>query len=128
MKRIFFILALALAFVACEETREKPVELVKQPTEADSIKSYQGNYIAVGEEAVFKGNQFVYQVKMDSLAKQLKRSMENYKLDNEYTLPISIKGKVTDNPSNTGFSEIIEIKEVLDVLAKKRPENIETKN
>ena len=128
MKKMFFILAFTLAVVACEETPEKPLEVTREPTAADSIKNYQGNFISVGEEAVFKGNQFVYQVKMDSLAQQLKLSMEKYKLENENVFPLSIKGKVTDNPTNTGFSEIIEIKEILDVFAEKQPENIETKN
>ncbi len=116
------MLSILVALSSCENEQEAAPEAVVIPTAADSIKSYKGNFIAAGNEAVLKGSQFIFQVKMDSVATQFKDSLKNYLLESETVIPVEVKGKVTDNPRTVGYSQIIEIKEVIEIFAKRRSE------
>lgn len=122
MKRLIFILSLLLAFTACEDEQESTPQPVAIPTAQDSILNYKGNFIAAGEAAVLKGSQFVYQVKIDSLTQAFKNSIEEYKTENRSVIPVEVKGKVKDNPSPAGYSQIIEIEEFVEIFAEKKAE------
>ena len=127
MKKLIFIIVILALGVACDNEPEiKPV-IKAEVTEKDSIQNYQGNFISVGSDAVLKGENFVYQVKMDSMANILKESLKEYQLDDKNIVPIEVKGKVIDNKVRKGYSKVIEIKEIVEILAKKQSENTEIK-
>lgn len=127
MKKFIFIIAILAVGIACENEPEiKPV-IKAEATEKDSIQNYQGNFISVGNEAVLKGENFVYQVKMDSMTNILKETMKNYQLTDKNIIPVEVKGKVTDNKVRTGYSQVIEIREIVEIFAKKESENTEIK-
>lgn len=123
MKRLIFILSLLLVFTACESEQQSAPEPVAIPTAQDSIQSFKGNFIAAGDAAVLKGSQFVYQVKIDSLTLAFKNSLEEYKTENKSVIPVEVKGKVKENPSAAGYSQIIEIEEFVEVFAEKKTED-----
>ncbi len=123
MRRIIFILSLLLVFTACEDEQESAPEPIAIPTAQDSIQSYKGNFIAAGDAAVLKGSQFVYQVKIDSITLAFKNSLKEYKIENRSVIPVEVKGKVKDNPNPSGYSQIIEIKEFVEVFAEKKTED-----
>lgn len=125
MKKLIFIIAILTLGVACENEPEIKPEIKVEATEKDSIQNYQGNFISVGTDAVLKGENFVYQVKMDSMANILKESLKEYQLDNTNIVPVEVKGKVIDNKVKKGYSKVIEIREIVEIFAKKQLENTE---
>lgn len=120
MKRIIFLLCFILAFSSCEDEPNPGSEKEVAVTVQDSIRSYKGDFITAGDAAVLKGSDFIYQVKMDSTAIALKDSLEVYKSQSESLVPVKVMGKVIKNPSSIGYSQIIEIKEVVEVLAQRQ--------
>ena len=127
MKKLIFIIFILTLGIACENEAEIKPEIKTEATEKDSIQNYKGNFISVGSEAVLKGENFVYQVKMDSMAKLLKESLKTYQLDDKNIVPIEVKGKVLDNRIRKGYSKEIEIKEIIKIFARKQTENKEIK-
>ncbi len=128
MKKLLFILTLIFLISSCESEQGTAPDPVPVMTAEDSIKVYEGNFITAGNDAVLKGNQFVYKVKIDSVSTNLQQDLKNYKDTNGGVFPVKVKGKVTDNPMPAGYSQIIEIKEVLEISGKKEIEETEVKN
>ena len=127
MKKIIFIIAILAVGVSCENEPEIKPEIKAEATEKDSIHNYQGNFISVGNDAVLKGENFVYQVKMDSMTNTLKETMKEYQLEDINIVPVEVKGKVIDNKVKTGYSKVIEIREIVEIFARKQSENTEIK-
>jgi len=116
MKKFIFILSLLFIFTACDND-EGTAPLVVEPNAQDSIQVYKGNFITAGNAAVFKGDQFIYQVIMDSTAQSLRDSL---RIDSASSAirPVILKGKVTTNNLGHGYSHLIEIREVLEIPKK----------
>lgn len=127
MKKLILVIVILTLGVACDNEPEIRPDIKTEATEKDSIQNYQGNFISVGNEAVLKGENFVYQVKMDSMTNILKETIKNYQLDDKNIIPIEVKGKVTDNKVKTGYSKVIEIREIVEIFARKQSENSEIK-
>ncbi|MCM4160574.1 hypothetical protein FHG64_10335 [Antarcticibacterium flavum] len=125
MKKLLFILTLVFLISSCESEQGTASEPSPVMTAEDSIKVYEGNFITAGNAAVLKGNQFVYMVKIDSISTNLKQDLKNYQDNNGGVFPVKVKGKVTDNPMPAGYSQIIEIKEVLEITGKKETQETE---
>lgn len=128
MKKIIFILILALVISGCENDGGNTVEPQKVLTSQDSILPYKGSFIMAGNAAVLKGDKFIFQVKMDSVALALKDSISNYETKNQSVIPVEIKGKVIDNPEPMGYTHLIEIKEVVKILAERGTNNLNEQN
>ena len=127
MKKIIFAIVILTLGIACENEPEIKPEIKAEATEKDSIQNYQGNFISVGSDAVLKGENFVYQVKMDSMANLLKESLKKYQLEDMNIVPVEVKGKVIDNKVKKGYSKVIEIREIVEIFARKQSENTEIK-
>jgi len=123
MKKFLFLISVILLASACDNEPEKQPEMQVVEKVADSILVYQGDFISVGKLAVLKGDKFIYQVKMDSVASQLTDSLNAFRKDENSIVPIKVKGQVKDNVQATGYSKLIEITEVLDIMAKPITEN-----
>ncbi len=122
MKRFLIFLSLFLIITSCDNEQESPTPVL-ETTLQDSIQTYKGSFISAGNAAVLKGNRFIFQVKMDSSGTSLKDSLLNYKSKNRGVVPVEVKGKVTDNPMPMGYSQIIEIKEIVNIDAPLKSEN-----
>ncbi len=127
IKKLIFVIAILTFGVGCENEPEIKPEVKSEATEKDSIQNYQGNFISVGTDAVLKGENFVFQVKMDSMANILKESLKGYQLENMNIVPVEVKGKVIDNKVKKGYSKVIEIKEIVEIFAKTQSENTDLK-
>jgi hypothetical protein len=123
MKRFLLLISIILLAVACDNEPEKKPEMEIAEKVVDSIQVYQGDFISVGKSAVLKGDTFIYQVKMDSVAFKLKDSLSAFKKDENSIIPIKVKGQVKDNKQATGYSKLIEITQVVDIMAKPITEN-----
>jgi len=127
MKKLIFIIVILMLGIACENEPEIKPEIKTEATEKDSIHNYKGNFIYIGSDAVLKGENFVYQVKMDSMANLLKESLKEYQLYDMNIIPVEVKGKVIDNKVRKGYSNVIEIREIVEIFATKQSENTEIK-
>ncbi len=123
MKKFLLIIGVILFAIGCENEPEKQPEMEIADKVVDSIQVYQGNFIAVGKSAVLKGDTFVYQVKMDSIALSLTDSLGDFKKDENSIVPVKVKGMIKDNIQATGYSKLIVITEVVDIMAKPIAEN-----
>jgi hypothetical protein len=123
MKRFLLLISIILLAVACDNEPEKKPEMEIAEKVVDSIQVYQGDFISVGKSAVLKGDTFIYEVKMDSVAFKLKDSLSAFKKDENSIIPIKVKGQVKDNKQATGYSKLIEITQVVDIMAKPITEN-----
>lgn len=128
MKKLIFLVTLFLVIISCDNEKDAAPKPEVELTAADSIQEYSGNFISVGNKAVLKGDKFIFEVKMDSLSKSLKEISAEYKLKDPNVIPVEVKGKVTDNPVNSGYSQVIEIKEILAIIAGKNSDEIKTED
>lgn len=123
-KYLFFTSLILLASAsACDNESESQPEMVIAEEVVDSIQIYQGDFISVGKMAVLKGDKFVYQVQMDSIASKLTDSLQAFEKGENGIIPIKVKGQIKDNVHATGYSKLIEITEVVDIMAKPIMEN-----
>lgn len=122
MKKIIFILSIFISLTACDNDSQQAPQPKVEAIVIDSIQTYQGNFISAGNSAVLKGDKFIYQVKMDSIATGLKDDLKNYILKNRNMVLVEVEGKVIENPSPEGYSQMIEIKEINKVDAPRQPE------
>lgn len=128
MKKLILIISALFLFTGCDNEPEVSTEPVTVATAQDSIKNYQGSFISAGKAAVLKGDKFIYQVKMDSAALALQKTLVNYKSENEAVIPVEVKGKVADNSVAGEYSQVIQIKEIVEIFAEKQEENTQEKN
>jgi len=123
MKKFLLLISVILFAVACDNEPEKQLDMEIAEKAVDSIQTYKGSFISVGKSAVLKGDTFVYQVKMDSVAISLTDSLDAFKKDENSIIPIVVKGQIKDNIQSTGYSKLIIISEVVDIMAKPITEN-----
>lgn len=114
-KQFLAILTLLFLFTSCggdspEELQSKQPEVVQ-----DSIPTLHGEFMFLGEEAVFKGDTFVYGVRIDSLARDLAEKVKEYKSHEFEMIPVVLKAKIMKTPGNRSWDENIEIREVLEI-------------
>lgn len=102
---------------ACDNDEGTP-DAVVEISAQDSIQNYKGNFISTGNAAVLKGDKFIYQVSMNPKALSLRDSLKKYSGGNQILQPIVVKGKVINN-SMEGYSQIIEITEIIEISGRK---------
>ena len=121
VRKLLFIISILVMTTACESEKEAAPEKPEAATTVDSIQTYRGNFISVGNAAVLKGDSYIYQVKIDSITKFLKEDLENYSLSTKNIVPIEVEGKVVENPAPAeGYSQMIEIKEINEIFAERK--------
>lgn len=121
MKKLLPIFILFLIFTACDN-EEGTAPPVMEFTVKDSIQVYEGNFITNGNAAVLKGDRFIYQVEMDSTAITLRDSLRK-NTSTSTIRQVRVKGKVGSNQSSAGYSQIIEITDILEISNKEKPTN-----
>lgn len=116
MKKYFFALSiLTIGFISCQEKVQKKDISEKSVKVVDSVKILKGEFIYVDNAAVLKGNNFIYGVKIDSVAKQLALQTDSLKRNEFDMVPVILKGVITPNIQKEGWDEIVTIKEIIKV-------------
>lgn len=118
-KNLFIILIAFFSLTACGGDTNEDLQPQQVVEVQDSIPTLKGEFIFLSDAAVFKGDTFVYGVKIDTLSKQLAREVEAYKSDEFDMIPVTLKAKIIPNPGMKGWDEFIEIREVLSISVPK---------
>ena len=130
MKRTLLMLVLTALLFSCNNTKTEKVAPEDEITVADStsLQTYEGEFIYTPEAAVFKGNSYVYGVKINDVAKDLAKRVEAIKKGDYDMVPVIIRGEVTHKPEGTeGWDEIITITEIVNVSDTPTKADIELK-
>ena len=120
MKRGIFVILLALlTLTSCGNDSNEDLQPKEEVVVKDSIPTLKGEFIFLSDAAVFKGNDFIYGVAIDSISKDLAKQVEAYKKDQFDMIPVTLKGKIISSPGTKGWDEFIEIREVLSISVPK---------
>lgn len=114
-KHLFALLLLALGFSSCQDEPKKTEAPEKTVEVIDSLKVLQGEFIYVDSAAVLKGNNFIYGVKIDSMAKSLAVRIDSLKRNEFDMVPVILKGVIHPNKKQDGWDEVVTIKQVLKI-------------
>src|SRR5690554_5797818 len=116
MERNLFAILLSLLLVASCATDSREDEFPEQQQQVqDSIPTLRGEFMLLADQAVLKGEGFIYGVTIDSLAQELARRVEPLKENDFDMVPVVIKAKVSNNFGRQGWDEVVEIREILEI-------------
>lgn len=119
MKKTFFILLAGLLFLTgCGEESAPEEAEPDVAVEKDSIPTITGEFIYLANAAVIKGKDFIYGVQVDSIGRKLADTVAPLKRDEFDMIEVTVKGKIVQNPGQTGWEEILQIKEILEIPTK----------
>ncbi|WP_417884746.1 hypothetical protein [Zunongwangia sp.] len=119
MKYILFIAIILVGFTACKDesntaSKQKKVRTV---TEQDSIPTLTGNFIFANNVALLRGDDFIYNVEIDSLSRSLAKKVAPYQKEDFDMIPVKVSGKIKESPRRKGIKENLELRKIIAVLA-----------
>ena len=119
MKKLLFILLLVLFILSCKDNSEKTIQdnTDDKETEQDTVPTVTGKFFFTEEDAILRGDDFIYNVEIDSLSRVLAKQVEAYKTDDFEMIPVKVKGRLKQSPRQTGIERNIELKEIVAILA-----------
>ena len=119
MKKLLFILLLVLFILSCKDNSEKTTQdnTDDKETEQDTVPTVTGKFFFTEEDAILRGDDFIYNVEIDSLSRVLAKQVEAYKTDDFEMIPVKVKGRLKQSPRQTGIERNIELKEIVAILA-----------
>ena len=119
MKKLLFVFLLVSFILSCKDNSEKTIQdnTDDKETEQDTVPTVTGKFIFTEEDAILRGDDFIYNVEIDSLSRVLAKQIESYKTDDFQMIPVKVKGKLKQSPRQTGIERNIELKEIVAILA-----------
>ena len=125
MKKIFLILSISLAFIACKneaksESEESNTTISEERTEkqSDGLTLLKGEFIYYADAAVLQTHKQMYAVVIDEKMQELNEKAQEFKNEVTDFVEVEIRGKITPKPENEeGWDYRVEIKEILNVKA-----------
>lgn len=101
--------------------KAKNAKIILQHELDDFTQTIKGEFIYLEDAAVFKGDNFIYGVKIDEKMRELADQVKAKQRDQYDMVPVTINGTINPKPEGTeGWDEIITIKEILEI---KEPTN-----
>ncbi len=132
-KSLYGLLVL-LIMISCKENKEQEtteagpeIELTETIAEAATplYNSYRGEFIYVADGAVLNGKNFIYGVKLDSMAQVLADQVAPIKENDFDMVEVIVYGIVEPKPEGQeGWDEILTIKEIVSVSETPSPADI----
>ena len=118
MKKLLFIFLLVSFILSCKDNSEKTIQdnTDDNETAQDSVPTVTGKFIFTEEDAILRGDDFIYNVEIDSLSRVLAKQIEAYKTDDFQMIPVKVKGKIKQSPRQTGIKKNIELREIVAIL------------
>lgn len=133
MKKVLFIVLVAIAITSCKNDPKKDVEnevisadgVERTAKQSDGLTLLKGEFIYYADAAVLQTHREVYGVVIDEKMHELNMQVEPFKNEATDMVPVEIRGKIFSKPENEeGWPFRLEIKEIINV-SKPNPENNE---
>ena len=123
MKKLVFLLVLAVAFTSCKneakkENAEESIELKDGRTakQSDGLTLLKGEFVYYADAAVLQTSSDVYGVIIDEKMHELDNQAKAYKVDHTDMVPVEIKGKLIPKAEGEeGWPFKVEIIEIIKV-------------
>ena len=125
MKKILYVFMLAALLTSCKNSEESKTDGAEEITENsnqnidDKMPVYRGEFIYTAGAAVLKGVDFIYAVRLDSMANVLASRVEPVKKEEYDMVPVVVQGTVGPNPALSEgkevWNEMIAIKNIISV-------------
>ncbi|GHA35944.1 hypothetical protein GCM10007103_16750 [Salinimicrobium marinum] len=114
-EKVLALLLCLFLFSACGDSGDDEMESMEPEAVADSIPTLEGQFIFLSNEAILKGESFIYGVAIDSVSLNLAEKVKPFKNESFDMVPVKVKAKILKNSSTRGWNETIEIREVLEL-------------
>lgn len=125
MKKLLSVFAILLIMISCQdEDRQEIVTEHEVEKVEDSIPTLTGEFIYVADAGVFRGQDFVYGVKNDSMAQVLAGEVKLYQKKDFDMVKVKIKGKIEPSRRQGSWKEVIEIREIIEILQEKEASEV----
>lgn len=96
--------------------KAKNAKIILQHELDDFSQTIKGEFIYLADAAVFKGDNFIYGVKIDDKMHELAELVKPKQRDQYDMVPVTINGTINPKPAGAeGWDEIITIKEILEI-------------
>lgn len=119
MKKFYFaLLAVLFMLTGCGEDQASEELQPETVVAKDSIPTIKGEFIFLANAAVLKGKDFIYGVQIDSISRRLADTVEPLKRDEFDMIEVTVTGKIVQNPGQTGWEEILQIREIVEIPTK----------
>jgi len=104
---------------SCKEESQKAIQDNPEAneTEQDTLPTVIGKFVFTEDDAILRGDDFIYNVEIDSLSRVLGKQIEAYKTDDFEMIPVKVRGKLKQSPRQSGIKRNIELKEIVAILA-----------
>ena len=89
MKKVLFIFLVLFTIASCKDTAKAVQEnnTAEEETEQDTVPTVSGKFIFTEKDAILRGDDFIYNVEIDSLSRNLGKQVEAYKTDDFEMVP-----------------------------------------
>jgi hypothetical protein len=114
-EKVLALLVCLFLFSACGDSGDDQMEGMEPEAVADSIPTLEGQFIFLSNEAILKGESFIYGVAIDSVSLDLAEKVKPFKNESFDMVPVTVKAKIVKNAGTKGWNETIEIREVLEL-------------
>ena len=121
MKKSILLLALITVFYSCKNEGNKSEEGVANEDSIEKladkkITMYSGDFVYTADAAVIKGPNFIYGVKLDSMAAELANRVKPAKQTDYDMVPVVVSGELNPKPEGQeGWDEILTIQKIITV-------------
>ncbi len=128
-RKLFAICLLSCLFVACKSDKKEQKQPVQSQQEQSTQIDNDGSTVLIGEfiytpkAAVINGDDFIYGVVLDSMAKTLAQKVDTFKQGKYEMVPVVIKGKISPNPVKNGWDEVVKITKIIKISKPKQNTN-----
>lgn len=118
MKKLVLMSVFLLLLVGCNNAKKTNSNAKETSTNVQVIT---GKFIYTKKAAVINGNDFIYGVAPDSMAKVLAQKVKPIKLNEYDMVPVVVKGKLLPNPKKEEWDTIVKITKIL-FISKSKPD------
>ena len=121
MKNILVLIALLTTLYSCKNNENKTEEGLPEANSIENLEDktvtmYRGDFVYTADAAVIKGANFIYGVKLDSMAVELANRVKPAKQTDFDMVPVVISGELNPKPEGAeGWDEILTIQSIISV-------------
>ena len=114
-------MALITTFYSCKNSENKTVEgdinaVSIENSDDKKVTMYSGDFVYTDDAAVIKGANFIYGIKIDSMATELANQVKPVKQSDYDMVPVVIIGELSPKPDDQeGWDEILTIQKIISV-------------